>query len=209
MLFLNFSGLNYEKYLEYRRIMPIYLTSAHGLCGLTEKMLIHFFHKKIVCSDVFLYIGRRMTDIPTGRTGIRRDFRKVRQAAPTLGEAFGKSDRLSQRLEKLSESPTERPNARRSFRKVRRSVPTLGEAFGKSDGASQRSEKLSESPTEHPNARRSCRKVRRSVPTLGEAVGKSDGASKRSEKLSESPTGRQNVRRDFRTFRRKNRMRNL
>ena len=143
MLFLNFSGLNYEKYLEYRRIMPIYLTSAHGLCGLTEKMLIHFFHKKIVCSDVFLYIGRRMTDIPTGRTGIRRDFRNVRRVARTLGEAFGKSDGASQRSEKLSESPTGSPNARRSFRKVRWSVPTLGEAFGKSDGLSQRSEKLS------------------------------------------------------------------
>ena len=159
MLFLNFSGLNYEKYLEYRRIMPIYLTSAHGLCGLTEKMLIHFFHKKIVCSDVFLYIGRRMTDIPTGRTGIRRDFRKVRQALPTLGEAFGKSDRLSQRSEKPSDIPTGNPNARRRFRKVRRATPTLGEAFGKSDGASQRLEKLSESPTGCPNARRSCRKV--------------------------------------------------
>ena len=138
MLFLNFSGLNYEKYLEYRRIMPIYLTSAHGLCGLTEKMLIHFFHKKIVCSDVFLYIGRRMTDIPTGRTGIRRDFRNVRRVARTIREAFEMFDGLSQRSEKLSESPTERPNARRSFRKVRRSIPTLGEAFGKSDGLSQR-----------------------------------------------------------------------
>ena len=175
MLFLNFSGLNYEKYLEYRRIMPIYLTSAHGLCGLTEKMLIHFFHKKIVCSDVFLYIGRRMTDIPTGRTGIRRNFRKVRQALPTLGEAFGKSDGASQRSEKLSESPTERPNARRSCRKVRKSLPTLGEAFGKSDGASQRSEKLSESPTEHPNARRSFRKVRQAARTFGETFGHSDG----------------------------------
>ena len=184
MLFLNFSGLNYEKYLEYRRIMPIYLTSAHGLCGLTEKMLIHFFHKKIVCSDVFLYIGRRMTDIPTGRTGIRRDFRNVRQALPTLGEAVGKSDRLSQRSEKLSESPTDSPNARRSFRKVRRSVPTLGEAVGKSESLSQRSEKLSESPTERPNARKSFRKVRLAVPTLGEAFGKSDGLSQRSEKLS-------------------------
>ena len=161
MLFLNFSGLNYEKYLEYRRIMPIYLTSAHGLCGLTEKMLIHFFHKKIVCSDVFLYIGRRMTDIPTGRTGIRRDFRKVRQAAPTLGEAFGKSDGASQRLEKLSESPTGCPNARRSFRKVRRSVPTLGETFGHSDRLSQRSEKLSESPTGRQNVRRDFRTFRR------------------------------------------------
>ena len=161
MLFLNFSGLNYEKYLEYCRIMPIYLTSAYGLCGLTEKMLIHFFHKKIVCSDVFLYIGRRMTDIPTGRTGIRRDFRKVRQALPTLGEAFGKSDGPPKHSDKLSESPTERPNARRSFRKVRRSIPTLGEAFGKSDGLSQRSEKLSESPTGRPNIRRDFRTFRR------------------------------------------------
>ena len=161
MLFLNFSGLNYEKYLEYRRIMPIYLTSAHGLCGLTEKMLIHFFHKKIVCSDVFLYIVRRMTDIPTGRTGIRRNFRKVRQALPTLGEAFGKSDGASQCSEKLSESPKVSPNARRSFRKVRRNVPTLGEAFGKSDGASQRSEKLSESLTGRPNIRRDFRTFRR------------------------------------------------
>ena len=175
MLFLNFSGLNYEKYLEYRRIMPIYLTSAHGLCGLTEKMLIHFFHKKIVCSDVFLYIVRRMTDIPTGRTGIRRNFRKVRQALPTLREAFGKSDGASQRSEKLSESPTGRPNARRSCRKVRQSLPTLGEAFGKSDGASQRSEKLSESPTERPNARRSFRKVRQAARTFGETFGHSDG----------------------------------
>ena len=175
MLFLNFSGLNYEKYLEYRRIMPIYLTSAHGLCGLTEKMLIHFFHKKIVCSDVFLYIGRRMTDIPTGRTGIRRDFRNVRQALPTLGEAFGKSDGASQCSEKLSESPTERPNARRSFRKVRLAAPTLGEAFGKSDGASQRSEKLSESPTGCPNARRSFRKVRQAARMFGETFGHSDG----------------------------------
>ncbi len=148
MLFLNFSGLNYEKYLEYRRIMPIYLTSAHGLCGLTEKMLIHFFHKKIVCSDVFLYIGRRMTDIPTGRTGIRRDFRKVRQALPTLGEAFGKSDGTSQRSEKLSESPTERPNARRSFRNVRRAVRILGEAFEMFDRLSERSERLSNRSTE-------------------------------------------------------------
>ena len=161
MLFLNFSGLNYEKYLEYRRIMPIYLTSAHGLCGLTEKMLIHFFHKKIVCSDVFLYIGRRMTDIPTGRTGIRRDFRNVRRSVPMLGEAFGKSDGASQRSEKLSESPKVSPNARRSFRKVRRSIPTLGEAFGKSDGASQRSEKLSESPTGRQNVRRDFRTFRR------------------------------------------------
>ena len=175
MLFLNFSGLNYEKYLEYRRIMPIYLTSAHGLCGLTEKMLIHFFHKKIVCSDVFLYIGRRMTDSPTGRTGIRRDFRKVRRAAQTLGEAVGKSDGASKRSEKLSESPTERPNTRRSFRKVRRSIPTLGEAFGKSDGASQCSEKLSESPTGCPNARRSFRKVRQAARTFGETFGHSDG----------------------------------
>ena len=175
MLFLNFSGLNYEKYLEYRRIMPIYLTSAHGLCGLTEKMLIHFFHKKIVCSDVFLYIGRRMTDIPTGRTGIRRNFRKVRQALQTLGEAFGKSDGASKRSEKLSESPKVSPNARRSFRKVRRSVPTLGEAVGKSDGTSQRSEKLSESPTEHPNARRSFRKVRQAARMFGETFGHSDG----------------------------------
>ncbi len=159
MLFLNFSGLNYEKYLEYCRIMPIYLTSAHGLCGLTEKMLIHFFHKKIVCSDVFLYIGRRMTDIPTGRTGIRTVRRKVRRTVQTLGETFEKSDGASQRSEKLSESPTERPNARRSFRKVRRNIPTLGEAFGKSDGVSQRSEKLSESPLGYPNARRSFRKV--------------------------------------------------
>ena len=161
MLFLNFSGLNYEKYLEYCRIISIYLTSAHGLCGLTEKMLIHFFHKKIVCSDVFLYIGRRMTDIPTGRTGIRRDFRNVRRAAQTLRESFGKSDGASQCSEKLSESPTERPNARRSCRKVRRSVPTLGEAFGKSDGASQRSEKLSESPTGRSNIRRDFRTFRR------------------------------------------------
>ena len=137
MLFLNFSGLNYEKYLEYRRIMPIYLTSAHGLCGLTEKMLIHFFHKKIVCSDVFLYIGRRMTDIPTGRTGIRTVRRKVRRTVQTLGETFEKSDRLSQRSEKLSESPTEHPNARRSFRKVRRAVPTLGEAFELFDGLNE------------------------------------------------------------------------
>ena len=183
MLFLNFSGLNYEKYLEYRRIMPIYLTSAHGLCGLTEKMLIHFFHKKIVCSDVFLYIGRRMTDIPTGRTG---------------GQY--------KRSEKLSKSPTGSPNARRSFRKVRRSVPTLGEAFGKSDGLSQRSEKLSESPTGSPNARRSCRKVRQALPTLGEAFGKSDGASQCSEKLSESPTGRPNARRSCRKVRQAARM---
>ena len=161
MLFLNFSGLNYEKYLEYRRIMPIYLTSAHGLCGLTEKMLIHFFHKKIVCSDVFLYIGRRMTDIPTGRTGIRSVRRKVRRTVQTLGETFGKSDRLSQRSEKISESPTERPNARRSCRKVRR--------------ASKRSEKLSESPTEHPNARRRFRKVRQAAKTFGETFGHSDG----------------------------------
>ena len=181
MLFLNFSGLNYEKYLEYRRIMPIYLTSAHGLCGLTEKMLIHFFHKKIVCSDVFLYIGRRMTDIPTlskcstGCPNARRSFRKVRRSVPTLGEAFGKSDRASQRSEKLSESPTERPNARRSFRKVRQSVPTLGEAVGKSDRLSQRSEKPSESPTERPNARRSCRKVRQAARMFGETFGHSDG----------------------------------
>ena len=137
MLFLNFSGLNYEKYLEYRRIISIYLTSAHGLCGLTEKMLIHFFHKKIVCSDVFLYIGRRMTDIPTGRTGIRRNFRKVRQALPTLGEAFGKSDGPPKRSEKLSESPTGRPNARRSFRKVRQAARTFGETFGHSDGKTE------------------------------------------------------------------------
>ena len=175
MLFLNFSGLNYEKYLEYRRIMPIYLTSAHGLCGLTEKMLIHFFHKKIVCSDVFLYIGRRMTDIPTGRTGIRRDFRNVRRVARTLREAFGKSDRLSQRSEKLSESPTEHPNARRSFRKVRQAAQTLGEAFGKSDGPPKRSEKLSESPTGCPNARRSFWKVRQAARTFGETSGHSDG----------------------------------
>ncbi|HJD95431.1 MAG TPA: DUF6261 family protein [Bacteroides togonis] len=144
-----------------------------------------------------------MTDIPTGRTGIRTVRRKVRRKVQTLGETFGKSDRLSQRSEKLSESPTGCPNAWRSFRKVRRSIPTLGKAFGKSDGLPQHLEKLSESPTERPNAWRSFRKVRRSVPTLGEAFGRSDGASQRSEKLSESPTGRQNVRRDFRTFRRK------
>ena len=161
MLFLNFSGLNYEKYLEYRRIMPIYLTSAHGLCGLTEKMLIHFFHKKIVCSDVFLYIGRRMTDIPTGRTGIRRDFRNVRRVARTLREAFEMFDGLPERSEKLSESPTERPNTRRSFRTFRRAAPTLVEAFGKSDEASQRSEKLSESPTGSQNVRRDFRIFRR------------------------------------------------
>ena len=165
MLFLNFSGLNYEKYLEYRRIMPIYLTSAHGLCGLTEKMLIHFFHKKIVCSDVFLYIGRRMTDIPTGRTGIRRDFRKVRQALPTLGEAFGKSDGASQRSEKPSDIPTGRPNARRDFRTFRRAAPTLGEAVGHSDGLPQRSEKPSDIPTDCPTARRDFRTFRRALPT--------------------------------------------
>ena len=155
MLFLNFSGLNYEKYLEYRRIMPIYLTSAHGLCGLTEKMLIHFFHKKIVCSDVFLYIGRRMTDI------IRRDFRNVRQALPTLGEAFGKSDGASQRSEKLSKCSTGCPNAPRIFRNVRRAVRTLGEAFEMFDGLSERSERLSKCSTGCQNARRDFRTVRR------------------------------------------------
>ena len=189
MLFLNFSGLNYEKYLEYRRIMPIYLTSAHGLCGLTEKMLIHFFHKKIVCSDVFFVHWAQNdghsdrayrhsdcpTESPTDSTNARRNFRKVRQALPTLGEAFGKSDRLPQRSEKLSESPKVSPNTRRSFRKVRRSIQTLGEDFGKSDGAFQRSEKLSESPTGRPNARRSFRKVRQAARTFGETFGHSDG----------------------------------
>ena len=192
MLFLNFSGLNYEKYLEYRRIMPIYLTSAHGLCGLTEKMLIHFFHKKIVCSDVFLYIGRRMTDIPTGRTGIRRDFRNVRQALPTLGEAFGKSDGASQRSEKLFDGLPERseklskcstgcPNAPRSFRNVRRVARTLREAFEMFDGLSEHSEKLSKCSTGCPNARRSFRNVRQAVRTLGETFEPFDG--KKNERL--------------------------
>ena len=157
MLFLNFSGLNYEKYLEYRRIMPIYLTSAHGLCGLTEKMLIHFFHKKIVCSDVFLYIGRRMTDIPTGRTGIRRDFRNVRQAR----ESFEMFDGLPERSEKLSKCSTGCPNAPRSFRNVRRAVRTFRETFEMFDGLSERSEKLSKCSTGCPNARRDFRTVRR------------------------------------------------
>ena len=168
MLFLNFSGLNYEKYLEYRRIMPIYLTSAHGLCGLTEKMLIHFFHKKIVCSDVFLYIGRRMTDIPTGRTGIRRDFRNVRRAARTLGEAFEMFDGLPKRTEKLSKCSTGCPNAPRSFRNVRRAVRTLRErtlreAFEMFDGLSERSENLSKCSTGCPNTWRSFRNVRQAV----------------------------------------------
>ena len=188
MLFLNFSGLNYEKYLEYRRIMPIYLTSAHGLCGLTEKMLIHFFHKKIVCSDVFLYIGRRMTDIPTGRTGIRRDFRNVRRAARTLREAFGKSDGASQRSEKLSESPTEHPNARRSFRNVRRAARTLREAFEMFDGLPECPKKLSKCSTGCPNAPRSFRNVRRAVRTLGEVFEMFDGLSERSERLSNRST---------------------
>ena len=188
MLFLNFSGLNYEKYLEYRRIMPIYLTSAHGLCGLTEKMLIHFFHKKIVCSDVFLYIGRRMTDIPTGRTGIRRDFRNVRRALPTLGEAFGKSDGASQRSEKLSKCSTGCPNAPRSFRNVRRAVRTLGEAFEMFDGLSERSEKLSKCSTGSPNVPRDFRNVRRAVRTLGEAFEMFDGLSECSERLSNRST---------------------
>ena len=188
MLFLNFSGLNYEKYLEYRRIIPIYLTSAHGLCGLTEKMLIHFFHKKIVCSDVFLYIGRRMTDIPTGRTGIRRDFRNVRQALPTLGEAVGKSDGASQRSEKLSESPTGCPNAPRSFRNVRRAVRTLGEAFEMFDGLPERSEKLSKCSTGSPNVPRDFRNVRRAVRTLGEAFEMFDRLSERSERPSNRST---------------------
>ena len=161
MLFLNFSGLNYEKYLEYRRIMPIYLTSAHGLCGLTEKMLIHFFHKKIVCSDVFLYIGRRMMDIPTGRTGIRRDFRNVRRVARTLREAFEMFDGLPERPKKLSKCSTGRPNARRSFRNVRQAVRTLRETFEMFDGLSEYLEKLSKCSTGCPNARRDFRTVRR------------------------------------------------
>ena len=161
MLFLNFSGLNYEKYLEYRRIMPIYLTSAHGLCGLTEKMLIHFFHKKIVCSDVFLYIGRRMTDIPTGRTGIRRDFRNVRRAARTLREAFEMFDGLSERSEKLSKCSTGCPNAPRNFRNVRRAVRTPEEVFELFDGLSERSERLSKCSTGCPNVPRDFRTVRR------------------------------------------------
>ena len=148
MLFLNFSGLNYEKYLEYRRIMPIYLTSAHGLCGLTEKMLIHFFHKKIVCSDVFLYIGRRMTDIPTGRTGIRTVRRKVRRTVQTLGETFEMFDGLPECSEKLSKCSTGCPNAPRSFRNVRRAVRILGEAFEMFDRLSERSERLSNRSTE-------------------------------------------------------------
>ena len=188
MLFLNFSGLNYEKYLEYRRIMPIYLTSAHGLCGLTEKMLIHFFHKKIVCSDVFLYIGRRMTDIPTGRTGIRRDFRNVRRAARTLREAFEMFDGLPERSEKLSKCSTDCPNAPRSFRNVRRAVRTLREAFEMFDGLSERSEKLSKCSTGCPNARRSFRNVRRAVRTLRETFEMFDGLSERSERLSNRST---------------------
>ena len=181
MLFLNFSGLNYEKYLEYRRIMPIYLTSAHGLCGLTEKMLIHFFHKKIVCSDVFLYIGRRMTDIPTGRTGIRRDFRNVRRAARTLREAFEMFDGLPERPKKLSKCSTGCPNTPRSFRNVRRAARTLGEAFEMFDGLSERSEKLSKCSTGCLNARRSFRNVRRAVRTLGETFEPFDG--KKNERL--------------------------
>ena len=177
MLFLNFSGLNYEKYLEYRRIMPIYLTSAHGLCGLTEKMLIHFFHKKIVCSDVFLYIGRRMTDIPTGRTGIRRDFRNVRRAARTLGEAFEMFDGLSERSENLSKCSTGCPNAR-----------TLREAFEMFDGLPERSEKLSKCSTGCPNVPRDFRNVRRAVRTLGEAFEMFDRLSERSERLSNRST---------------------
>ena len=169
MLFLNFSGLNYEKYLEYRRIMPIYLTSAHGLCGLTEKMLIHFFHKKIVCSDVFLYIGRRMTDIPTGRTGIRRDFRNVRRVTRTLRESFC-------------------PNAPRSFRNVRRAVRTLGEAFEMFDGLPERSEKLSKCSTGSPNVPRDFRNVRRAVRILGEAFEMFDRLSERSERPSNRST---------------------
>ncbi len=161
MLFLNFSGLNYEKYLEYRRIMPIYLTSAHGLCGLTEKMLIHFFHKKIVCSDVFLYIVRRMTDIPTGRTGIRRDFRNVRRVAQTLREAFELFDGLPERSEKLSKCSTGCPNAPRNFRNVRRAVRTPEEVFELFDGLSERSERLSKCSTGCPNVPRDFRTVRR------------------------------------------------
>ena len=161
MLFLNFSGLNYEKYLEYRRIMPIYLTSAHGLCGLTEKMLIHFFHKKIVCSDVFLYIVRRMTDIPTGRTGIRRDFRNVRRVTQTLREAFELFDGLPERSEKLSKCSTGCPNAPRNFRNVRRAVRTPEEVFELFDGLSKRSERLSKCSTGCPNVPRDFRTVRR------------------------------------------------
>ena len=188
MLFLNFSGLNYEKYLEYCRIMPIYLTSAHGLCGLTEKMLIHFFHKKIVCSDVFLYIGRRMTDIPTGRTGIRRDFRNVRRALPTLGEAFEMFDGLPERSENLSKCSTGCPNARRSFRNVRRAARTLREAFEMFDGLPERSEKLSKCSTGSPNVPRDFRNVRRAVRTLGEAFEMFDRLSERSERLSNRST---------------------
>ena len=181
MLFLNFSGLNYEKYLEYRRIMPIYLTSAHGLCGLTEKMLIHFFHKKIVCSDVFLYIGRRMTDIPTGRTDIRRDFRNVRRVARTLREAFEMFDGPPKRSEKLSKCSTGCPNARRSFRNVRRDVRTPGKAFEMFDGLSERSERLSKCSTGCPNVPRDFRNVRWAVRTLGETFEPFDG--KKNERL--------------------------
>ena len=188
MLFLNFSGLNYEKYLEYRRIMPIYLTSAHGLCGLTEKMLIHFFHKKIVCSDVFLYIGRRTTDIPTGRTGIRRNFRNVRRVAQTLREAFEMFDGLPKRSENLSKCSTGCPNAPRSFRNVRRAVRTLGEAFEMFDGLPERSEKLSKCSTGSPNVPRDFRNVRRAVRILGEAFEMFDRLSERSERLSNRST---------------------
>ena len=188
MLFLNFSGLNYEKYLEYRRIIPIYLTSAHGLCGLTEKMLIHFFHKKIVCSDVFLYIGRRMTDIPTGRTGIRRDFRNVRRALPTLGEAFEMFDGLPKRSENLSKCSTGCPNAPRSFRNVRRAARTLREVFEMFDGLPERSEKLSKCSTGSPNVPRDFRNVRRATRILGEAFEMFDRLSERSERLSNRST---------------------
>ena len=86
--------------------------------------------------------AEKLSNSSTDRPNVRRDFRTVRRAVPTLREAFELFDGLSQRSEKLSNCSTGCPNARRSFRTVRRAVPTLGEAFELFDGLNEHPARL-------------------------------------------------------------------
>ena len=48
----------------------------------------------------------KLSESPTGRQNVRRDFRTFRQAAQTLGEAFGKSDGVGKTTDDTTDTDT-------------------------------------------------------------------------------------------------------
>ena len=82
--------------------------------------------------------AERLSNSSTGRPNVRRSFRTVRRAIPTLGEAFELFDGLSQRSEKLSNCSTGCPNARRSCPNARRNLRTVRRAERTPGKASER-----------------------------------------------------------------------